>query len=287
MLHLFGMLGLGDNIYQRAVVREVARSREVYLETTWPQLYADLPVRCVRASTRLRTQAKNAARAGLAWHDPPPAAKRVRWHYEGRNGSILECLAKPLSAQPRVFDLPAFAVPSREPYIVVRPATVRREWPADSRNPHHGYIDRAVRALRDRYRIVSVADLRSGDEWPAEPLPYADEAYHRGELTIEQLLGLVAGAAGVVAGVGWIVPAAIAYRVPLLVIFGGWGVHNGPARLFDAPMEMSAVHQVLPDRFCMCASASHHCDKRVGNFDAHADAFAVRVATHRAAELAA
>lgn len=275
-LLVHGMLGLGDNIYQRAVIREVAAARDdVYLATAWPQLYADLPVKCVQVRTRLRTQAKNAARTDLSWHRQPTAARLMRWHYVGRQGSILHCLSAPMSVRPKVFDLPHFEAPSREPYIVVRPATVRSEWRAESRNPHPGYLDRAVQALRDRFRIVSVADLQEGAEWPAEPLPYADERYHAGELSIEQLLGLVAGAAGVVGGVGWIVPAAVAYRVPLLLIFGGWGAHNGPARIFDAPMDVSLVHIAMPDRFCMCSTARHACDKRIEDFDAHADAFAV------------
>ncbi len=287
-LLVHGMLGLGDNIYQRAVIREVGAARDdVYLATAWPQLYADLPVKCVQVRTRLRTQAKNAARTDLSWHHPPTAARQMRWHYVGQPGSILRCLSAPMRVRPRVFDLPRFPAPSREPYIVVRPATVRSEWRAESRNPHPGYLDRAVQALRGRFRIVSVADLQDGAEWPAEPLPYADERYHAGELSLEQLLGLVAGAAGVVGGVGWIVPAAVAYRVPLLLVFGGWGAHNGPARIFDAPMDVGQVQMALPDRFCMCSSARHACDKRIEDFDAHADAFAVRLAENRPARLAA
>lgn len=280
-----GMHGLGDGIYQRAVVREV--QGPVFLETPWPQLYSDLPVRCVRPMTKLRTQAKNARRDDLQWSRVPYGAQRMRLHYVNQPGSILGALARGLRVTPRVFDLPAFPAPTRDPYIVVRPATLRSEWRADSRNPHLGYIDRAAQALRDRYRIISVADLRDGEEWPSEPLPYADERYHAGELQLEQLLGLVAGAAGVVGGVGWLVPAAIAYRVPLLLLFGGWGLHNGPARIFSAPMDLSQVHQALPDRFCLCGNRSHDCDKRISDLDQHIERFAVRLAAGRSAALAA
>ncbi len=284
---LAGMHGLGDNLYQRSVLREVVKSRDVYLETPWPQLYADLPVRCVRPATRLRTQTKNAARADLVWHAPPAGVKSMRWHYVGAPGSILEALARPLGIVPRVFDGPPVATLSREPYIVVRPSTLRREWRADSRNPQQGLIDRAAQALRSRFRIVSVADLQDGEEWPAEPLPYADERYHAGELSVEQLLGLVAGAAGVVGGVGWMVPAAIAYRVPMLLILGGCGAHHGPGRIFGPPMDTSNVQIARPDRFCMCADKAHACDKRISNFDAHVDAFGLRLAQGRSVAVAA
>lgn len=44
-----GMLGLGDNIYARAFVK---KHLGAYLETPWPQLYADIDVKCVRPSTQ-------------------------------------------------------------------------------------------------------------------------------------------------------------------------------------------------------------------------------------------
>lgn len=61
-----GMLGLGDNIYARAFVK---KHLGAYLETPWPQLYADIDVKCVRPSTQLRTQAKNVQRQAQ-WHKP-------------------------------------------------------------------------------------------------------------------------------------------------------------------------------------------------------------------------
>ena len=100
--------------------------------------------------------------------------------------------------------------------------------------------------------------------------------YHRGELSIEQLLGLTRCASGLVGGVGWIVPAALAYQVPLLLIYGGWGYSNGPHRLFGG-VAHDFIDQVLPDAFCMCQSNRHQCDKRIAGFDDRARAFALRL----------
>jgi len=260
-----GMKGLGDNIYQRAVIRELAASHEVWLSTPWPQFYADLPVHCVRLDTALRTQARNVAKV-TNWARPPRSLLPRQASYAGRRGTMLQGLCDALGVQPGrlTFDLPAFAGDrERPPYIVIRPATVRTEWPAASRNPLPEYLALAAEVLRRDFHIVSVADLVPGVEWPVLPLPYADERLHAGELGVEQLMALVAKAAGVVGGVGWLVPAAIAYRVPLFLIFGGWGHANGPDRIFDARIDAGCVTQARPDRFCGCDDRAHCCDKRI------------------------
>jgi hypothetical protein len=62
-LHVVGMHGLGDNVHQRAIVRELRKNREVWLETPWPCLYHDMPdLTLISRGTRLRTQAKNLQR---------------------------------------------------------------------------------------------------------------------------------------------------------------------------------------------------------------------------------
>ena len=57
-----GMWGLGDNIFSRPFVRAAARKYDLYLETPWPELYADLDIKFVRGRRLLRTQQKNIAR---------------------------------------------------------------------------------------------------------------------------------------------------------------------------------------------------------------------------------
>lgn len=274
------MYGLGDNIYQRAVVRALPGIH--YLRTPWPQLYADLPnIKCVRPATRLRTQAKNTAR-GWAWATPPAGMGSRPANYVRHPGTMLAglCAAFGVSLPAVTFDLPAFPAPSiGAPYMVVRPATVRAEWRADGRNPRAEYLDQATRAAAAAgYRVVSVADLANGQEWLAGEAPYADMHYHAGELAVEQLLGLVRGAAAVIGGVGWLVPAAVAYRVPMLLLYGGWGAPNGPHRIFDPRMDISRIQSVIPDKFCMCGSPQHDCDKTISNLGAHLEQFFSRIA---------
>lgn len=274
-----GMLGLGDNFYQRAIVRELVKRETVYLATPWPQLYADLPVRCTRPNTTLRTQAKNAARP-WAWHALPDYVDHRSWSYAGRPGSMLQALCDDVGLNAPTVDFtgPPVRSAERAPYIVVRPVTRRTEWKSASREPDPQYVARAAAALRRQFRIVSVADLAPPHEIAIGALPAADETIHHGELAVEDLLGLVAGAAGVIGGVGWAVPAAIAYRVPMLLVYGGSGFHNGPERIFDPRMDTSRMVQAVPDRFCTCARADHDCAKQITALDRSIESFAKVIA---------
>lgn len=285
-----GMKGLGDNLYQRAVVRELGKARAVFLKTPWPQLYADLSgVYCVRSPTMLRTQARNAARP-WPWVPPPRGVPAQVWHYARRPGSILGLLCDKFGVAGQVdfSGPPVPLLPARPPYVLVRPVTLRKEWRADSREADPAYIARAAAFLRARgFRVVSVADISPPEEWALEPLPEADEVFHRGELPLEQVLALVAGAAAVVGGVGWLAPAAVAYRVPMFLIFGGWGNDNGPQRIFDPRMDTSRIHRATPDRFCMCSNKFHACNKTISDLDGHLERFAMELAARQAAAMAA
>jgi len=271
-MYLSGMLGLGDNFYQRAVVRELG---PLHLMTSWPQLYEDLPdVKCVKPKTHLRTQAKNAARQELKWH-PAPNEYARRISYNG-TGNMLDSMMQSVGLQrDRItFDGPPVAKTGNHPYIVVRPATLRGEWLAAARNPEPAYLCQAVEILKQRFDIISVADIDGSAEYAVEPLPFAHEVYNRGELNAEELLELVGNASGVVGGVGWLLPAAIAYKVPMLLVYGGWGHVNGPQHTLDKRMDASLVTPVYPDRFCMCNDRSHNCDKSISNFGDKVQAFA-------------
>lgn len=272
------MQGLGDNLYQRAVLKHLA-GQSIYLKTAWPQIYADMPnVIPMAPATRLRTQKKNELRSRRSYKAAPAGLPTRVWHYQqSETLSILECLAQSLGVKAESFDMtgPDFTGPKIDrPYIVVRPVTERVEWVSTSRGPLPEYVAEAVDYLRKDFAIVSVADLAVGQEKALKPLPYADVTYHAGELPIEQLLGLVNGASGLVGGVGWIVPAALAYRKPLFLIFGGWGHSNGPHRLYGPGVEHHYIDEVLPDEFCRCNSNSHNCNKRIGNLGDRARAFA-------------
>ena len=256
-----GMKGLGDNIYQRAFIRQLGH---VQLETPWPELYEDLPgVSFLKMSTPLRTQAKNLARQPAYRWSSPEGGASFRVHY-GKEG-IFPGMERCFGIKPGVMDLPDFGTPLVSGrYALVRPVTLRREWPAAARNPLPEYVAEAAAALREcGITVVSVADLVAGEEEPVGDLPEADVVCHRGELSVKELLGLVQGAAVVVGGIGWLLPAAIAAGVHGWFICGGQGGYNAPSNLTHESMNLNRVHFAVPDHFCMCTQREHSCDKRI------------------------
>jgi hypothetical protein len=292
-----GLCGLGDNVIQRAFVRALPRAggadwtESVYLETPWPELYADLrpPLRFLPPPRRchgLRTQQANVERQPPGtWSRPPhagPGLRELRVHYGApefaRHGSMVAAIGACLPPAPGAavrFDLPAFPPPPAavvpppapgRPLALVRPVTVRREWPNVPRNPRPEYVAALAGRLRGLgFLVVSVADLDPEEEWLVGEPPPADVALHRGELAgPAALFGLLARCAVAVGGVGWLLPACIALGVPAYVVLGGNGAHNAPDRLTDPRMDASRIGWAIPDRLCMCADRDHRgCDKRI------------------------
>lgn len=254
--------GLGDNIYERAFIKQLPKP--VYLDTPWPEIHAGIDgVHFIRPQTTLRTQAKNIARHN-SWTMPPTRqpTRQIRYGTEG----IINGMMASFGIAPGTFDLPPLPPsPEQGKYVVVRPATVRSEWRADTRNPDPEYIIQACAIAHDSgYRIISVADLVDSVEWAVGPLPPADVRYHKGELPVEQLLSLVANASAVIGGIGWLVPAALAAKVPAWIICGGQGGFNSPQQICPPG---STITFAVPDNFCRCRLKQHNCDKRISDYD--------------------
>jgi hypothetical protein len=269
------MGGLGDNIYQRPLVRHFAEAGPVWLSTPYPEIYADLEnVRPVRwATLDLRCQMKNMERQSAdTWHLPPAAVRQVRLLYALRD--MRSSISSELETHAGVrlpgltMDLPDFGAPPLEaPYAVIRPATVRREWSNPARNPRPQYLNEAAKVLRrGGLKVVCVADIDGRREWLEGELPDADVYWIRGELDTTRLLALVQHASVVVGGVGWLVPAALADRVPAVIVGGGVGGHNAPEVLVDRRMDAGRMRFLLPDRYCRCRNNRHQCEKTIRDF---------------------
>jgi hypothetical protein len=272
-LHVIGMQGLGDNIFQRPFIKALARAHEIYLETSWPELYADLPIKVVNPQTRLRTQLKNVRRSAVRW-SPRPAGmvqRKISYVRAFQCGqSIIAGMEQSFGIALPVADfglpqLPASPVIADKPIAFVRPVTVRREWYNAARNPQPQYIAQIVEQLRPTHHIAIVADLADGAEWLHGPLLTGDSNFIRGELPAVDMLALLAASDIVIGGVGFIVPASIATRRKCFVILGGQGGHNAPDRITDRRLDCSRIGFATPGKFCQCTNMRHNCDKTIAD----------------------
>ena len=268
------MWGLGDNCYSRPFVRAAAAQYNVWLETPWPELYADLDIEFVRGSRKLRTQQKNIARQSAdLWSSSLPS-RQIQIGYPSLEWlGIIAALEQRwerlhIRFDPVLFDLPDMGpspIISERPIAVIRPVTIRSEWRNEARNPRPEYIAAIAAELMPTHTVVAVADLAPDQEWAIGNLPPAHHYFLAGELAVRELLALVRDADIVVGGVGWIVPAGLALKVKPFVVLGGHGGHNAPAKITDPRLDLSRIGFALPDRFCKCTNMLHNCDKRIAD----------------------
>jgi hypothetical protein len=265
-----GMWGLGDNIYSRPFVRAAAAQYELYLETPWPELYADLNIKFVRGTRPLRTQQKNIARQLADRWSRPLATRELKIGYDLTSQSIINSLEARWRAKfdPALFDLPDMGpslVKSDRPIAVVRPVTVRSEWRNEARNPLPEYVAAIAAELMATHTVIAVADLAPGEEWLIGELPPAHRYFVYGELGVRELLALVRDADIVIGGVGWIVPAGLALKVKTFVVLGGHGGHNAPEKITDPRLDLSRIGFAIPEKFCRCTSMLHACNKVIAD----------------------
>jgi hypothetical protein len=275
-LVLHGMSGMGDNLHQRAVVRELMRRHEVWLKTPWPQIYHDMPqLHLVPITSTLRTQAKNEARSAELYRGgrAPAGTPELRPSYSPEKvkaaGSVLGAMSEVCGVRVGDFRMP---VPqawrkkadqlfrTKRPILVYRPLVARKEWGgATTRNPDPASYVELLRAIRKRFFVVSVADLVPGVEWTVGPQLEADVEYHAGELEFEVLTGLFARAALAFSAPGFAVLLAQAVGTPAITVFGGYE----DARSFSAGARFTSWLAVEPITPCPCWSHTHACDKRI------------------------
>jgi hypothetical protein len=278
-----GMQGLGDNLHQRVVVREFARTHEtVWLRTPWPSLVHDIPnVRCLASGSKLRTQRANEARQASAY-DPEWSPRDTRtmrvWYTHDlirQHGTFLGAMRSFCNVNEADFRIPLRPewLSGAERLVsdwrtkagdrmlaIVRPLVERTEWsPCRQRNPDPEHYRAILSAHRDRLFVVSVAATESGAEWvtsePCEP----DVRLHAGELMIETMLAVVSLADVVYASPGFMPIMAQSVSTPGVCVAGGHetaGCFAGGASF--APF--LPIETVSP---CMCFDKSHDCNKRI------------------------
>lgn len=280
-VHVLGMHGLGDNLHERAIIRQLMARDNVFLETPWPSLFHDLVgqrLTLLHKPTSLRTQAKNAAReaAKFTGAKPPAGTKTMRIWYTAdevrAHGSIFAAMIKsagcdlatadfrlpiPAAWQSKIDSLIARLQPTK-PLLIYRPLVERPEWKGcASRNPDHGAYAELFATIRDRFFVISVADLAPKLEWIVGTQIKADATFHAGDLTFEVLAALTQRAALVFCSAGFATILAQAVGTPAVCVFGG---HEDSRSVYA---KFAPFLGIDPINSCMCFSNVHACDKRI------------------------
>ena len=264
----------------------LAVGRRVLVRSSFPQVWHDLPVELVRSSSPLRANQQQTARHGQATWAPEPlpgSAEIVQAGYQtqGRRyaphlepDGIMGDLERSTRARPResAWRLPireewrtaarakleAAGVPW-ESFALVRPPTLRREWPAPGRNPDPRAFWAVLREYADAWHWVAAgARLEPGEEelagithgWSTELL--------RDELELEELFAAVAQARVVLAPIGYVLPLACALEARAFFVLGG---HVPMRALLHREQPWDRIGWVQPDPFCACGNPRHDCPK--------------------------
>jgi predicted SAM-dependent methyltransferase len=283
-----GHFGIGDNLHQRAVMRVLMRDYDVWLHTCHFQIYHDLVakgLKLVMRPTSLHAQAKTIERErGLfeqaKFTAAPPSARVARIGYPktlvDQHGSILEAMFGCVGLQ--MPERPDFSLPIKPEWrqstrdrlsridmggkrlMVHRPIVVRREWDGRSRNPDPAAYDAIFRSIRDSFYVVSIADLRRGEEWIEGLEQEADLKLHNGELAFEEMAALFSEADLVYCNAGFAPVLAQAVGTPLIVVYGGRESYRTTQRV-GAHLAPTLPIDVLNP--CDCHSNKHRCDKAI------------------------
>jgi hypothetical protein len=277
-----GMHGLGDNIHQRAVVRQfLASGYEIWLQTPWPNVFHDFSgpqFHLIAAESRLRTQAKNEGRHRAKFIAAAPRGigeMRVWYTHDGvrQYGFLGAMLANcQLNLQGMDYRLPVpqdwySAVPESiergragRPLLLLRPLVDRNEWAGcTARNPDAAVYAELFAVVRKSFFVVSVADFEPNREWPVGPPLDADIVFHKGELSFEALAALTASAALVFCSPGFAIALGQAVEVRTIAIFGG----HESSRLYASAACWAPFLGIDPIKPCECFRKDHGCDKRI------------------------
>src|SRR5262245_4740185 len=287
LCYVVGMHGLGDNLHQRALIRQLlGRSSRVLLETPWPCLYHDFAgkLELVHKRSQLRTQAKNAHREFAKFdHVQAPFMSpdiQLKVFYTGASvkasGSILGAMLADSGLEPTPYDF-RMPIPASwqakaqvwidqwkpsKPLLIYRPLVVRTEWRGCGlRNTDHAVYSILFNDLSERFFVVGVADLMPQVEWLVGMPVKVDVRCYGGELDIETLAALTQRAALVYSSSGFAIPLAQAVGTPSICIFGG--LENSSSLSLGG--NLTPYLGIDPVQPCSCFSPKcpYKCSKRI------------------------
>ena len=279
-----GMQGLGDNLHQRSVVRQLMANFEVWLKTPWPSIYHDLAsqgLRLLPSETNLRTQRKNSKREFSQYSPSRPQSfsREIRiWYSQDqvrKRGSFLGAMCAEAGLPETEFSLTIkfewleeaarliAGWRTTKPILIYRPLVERVEWAGcAARNPDPEAYSKLLRSVRKDFFVVSIADLEPRVEWVVSEAIEADVEYHAGELGVEIIAALMRMSRAVFCSAGFALILAQAVGARVVAVFGG----HESARFYSRGAKTDFF--IEPNNPCECFSKVHSCNKTI-NIEAY------------------
>jgi hypothetical protein len=266
-LYLEGYAGIGDNFWQRPFMKELCKDNVVYLMTYTPQVYWDIPnLRAVRPPWKdFKHHNKLADNVEpQVWHDKPKYITLINrpdyWVGFKKDLSISDQFKSSMPITNYDFSFPVIHKigADNKKICIVHFPTQRTEWTCAARDPNPEYMQLLIDRYKDDYFFISIADL-SFESFTKEPLDI-DYAFHNGELSLEDIFGLVKISDMVISPNCFLLPMSIAIGTKTFGVYGGC---QKPELFLDKDMNLSNYSQVTPDPFCNCLNPSHKCNKEI------------------------
>jgi hypothetical protein len=295
-LVLNGMHGLGDNLHERAIVRELMRRNEVWLKTSWPQIFWDMEreLHLLPLKSPIVWMAKNETRTAALYGrtQPPPGARTISNGYLSRMPKGVKDYGSVLGTMANVCGVPVvgdFRMPIAPEWSAKADAVLDRLNPTKrlmiyrppvaiseanrvsaqakiARNPDLDAYHALVSAIRDRYFVISLADMTQVSERLIGPQIEADVEFHHGELDFETMAALTESADLVFTSPCFMTVLAQAVSAPMICVFGGFESKES----FSAGARYSPWLPIEPINPCTCWSPACTHDKTIDIPLAHA-----------------
>jgi hypothetical protein len=264
-------------------------TRTISLETSWPSIYHDLiadGMAVCRRPVSLRTQTKNAARESDKFSPRHPLMRAgLRISYTGqqvlqsRSQTVLEVMCNVTGTDFAQADYRLPVPPSwdnaldaalgplpdsarRRPWLVYRPLVARPEWRGSvARNADPEAYAAIFNSIRDKFFVVSVADLGHGQEQIVGPDAKPDLSFHEGELVFEALAALYKRADLVFTSSGFSAILGPSVGTPTISIGGGYEDY----RCHDSGIRFAPYLSIGPINGCTCWHSGCRlvCDKTI------------------------
>ncbi len=278
-IHASSYIGLGDQVYLHAVLRELRGEHEVWVDTPWPALWEDIGVHPVKMGLcGLAAQDRERQRAPEnVWTTPPVTALCYHTSYLATSTSIVEALRFGVGMQEDVLQrkidfrlrVPPHWFPRGFPpgdFVLFRPPSIRSVGTYLSRTPHVNVMRRVLRRLVDRgCHLIVIGDLAPAYEWLEDDALLTGcpdvQCYLRGELQCTEIAALAQAANLVVTSPCFLLPLSLSVGANVLCVYGG---HYPPSMLIPRTAGVKPLYtELAPEPFCNCRDPLHVCWKDI------------------------